>query len=225
VAKTWKTLLIYRIMDHEIERCARAHLRGRLLDIGCGTKPYEAMLAPYVDEHVGLDREQPFNPAARVDLVGTAYEIPAPDASFDCAISTAALEHLNEPEQALRECFRVLKPGGAAVYTVPLIWHVHAEPYDFYRYTEFGLRYLFGKAGFEVVEVRALSGFWTTFATLFCYYLERFMRGPLRRIPIIPAFGVLLQGIAMLLDRIDRAERWTWMYSIVARKPPQARSA
>lgn len=205
-------------MDKELSRCAKQYLSGRLIDIGCGIKPYAHMLAPYISEHVGLDREQPFNQNAKVDLVGTAYEIPAVNNSFNSALSTAALEHLAEPEIALRECHRVLKPGGVAVYTVPFIWHVHAAPWDYVRFTNFGLKHLFEKTGFEIIEIKALSGFWVTFGQLFVYYLFRFHRGPLRYIPVIPLLGLLVQGIAYLLDRLDKAEDWTWMYLVVAKK-------
>lgn len=218
MAKDLKNLLVYYIHDRELVRCARIYLKGRLVDIGCGTKPYKTMLAPYLTEHVGLDREQPFNRMAQVDLVGTAYEIPVEDSTFDSALSTATLEHLAEPECALRECHRVLKPGGIAVYTVPLIWHVHAAPCDFVRFTNFGLKYLFEKAGFEVVEIKALSGFWVTFGQMFVYYLYRFHRGPVRFTKIIPLFCLLVQGMAYVLDRLDKAEEWTWMYSVVAKK-------
>lgn len=222
MAKTWKTILIYRIMDQEIRRCAERYVRGRLIDIGCGTKPYRELLAPFVSEHVGLDRAQPFNKAAQVDLVGTAYEIPVAAESFDTAISTATLEHLDEPEAALRECHRVLKPGGIAVYTVPMIWHLHAEPYDYFRYTKYGLQHLFQKVGFRVIEIRPMAGFLTTFATLFCYYIGRWHRGFLRYVPILPCVGLACQALAGLLERFDRAEEWTWMYTVVAEKPKGA---
>lgn len=218
MAKTWKTILIYHIMDQEIARCARSYLHGRLIDIGCGTKPYRNMVAPYVTEHIGLDRSDPFNPAAEVDLVGTAYAIPAEDASFDSALSTAALEHLAEPEAALSECNRVLRNGGIAVYTVPFIWHLHSEPHDYYRFSQHGLRHLFEKVGFEIIEIRPMAGFWATSATMFSYYVGRFNRGPLRYVPIIPALGLSFQGLAFLLGKVDAAEQWTWMYTVVARK-------
>lgn len=219
MAKALHNRLIYYLMDKAIERAAREHFSGRLIDIGCGVKPYEKMLAPYVEAHVGLDRDQPFNLAARVDMVGTAYDIPAEDGDFDCALSTAALEHLAEPEAALRECFRVLRPGGKALYTVPLMWHIHSAPWDYYRFTRYGLEHLFTKVGFNIVKIDALSGFWVTIGQLSVYYLYRFRRGPLARLPIIPCVGILVQLMAFALDKVDRAEDWTWMYLVVAEKP------
>lgn len=219
MAKESKNILINHIHDKQLLDNAANYLSGRLLDIGCGTKPYKDMLSPFVDEHVGVDHEATFHDKSNVDLFGTAYEIPADDESFDSAICTAVLEHLEEPEQALRECFRVLKSGGAAIYSVPFIWHLHEEPRDFYRYSKYGLKYLFEKTGFEILEITPLSGFWVTFGQLFVYNLYRFHRGPLRYIPVIPALGLAIQGISYVLDRIDKSEQWTWMYMVVARKP------
>jgi SAM-dependent methyltransferase len=219
MAKSIRNLLIYHIMDREIEASARKYLKGRLIDIGCGTKPYRSMFAPYVAEHIGLDRDSPFNAQADVDLVGTAYDIPVEAESFDSAVSTATLEHLSEPEAALKECHRVLKAGGVAIYTVPLIWHLHAEPWDFYRFTKYGLKHLFEKAGFEVLEIKPLAGFWVTMAQLTVYYLFRFHRGPWRFLKVIPVLGLLIQLLGFCLDKLDRAEEWTWMYLLVARKP------
>lgn len=217
MARSLHNLVIHRVMDRQLRDAAAQYASGRLLDIGCGTKPYEDLFRPYVEEHVGLDREQPFNSQARVDVVGVADDMPIPDGSFDCAVSTAALEHLTEPEAALRECHRVLRPDGMAIYTVPLIWHLHGEPWDYYRFTNHGLRHLFEKTGFEIVELRALSGFWLTMGQMLSYYIIRFQRGPLRRVPL--GYVTLpIQFLAQLLDRVDKAEEWTWMYLVVARK-------
>lgn len=222
MAKELKNILVNHIHNRELKRYASSYLTGRLIDIGCGTKVYRNLLAPYVDEHVGLDHEETFHGKSNIDIFGSAYKIPVADESFDSAVCTAVLEHLEEPEQALRECHRILKPGGVAVYSVPFIWHLHEEPRDFYRYSKYGLEYLFGKVGFEMLEIRALSGFWVTFGQLFVYNLYRLNRGPLRWFRIIDAVGLLIQGLAYLLDRIDKSEQWTWMYMVVARKKAES---
>lgn len=218
MAKLLKNILINHIHDRELRIAATKYLHGRLIDIGCGTKPYMELLSSVVDEHIGVDHEITAHDQSNIDLFGTAYDIPSGDSSFDCAVCTAVLEHLEEPEQALRECGRLLKPGGVAIYSVPFIWHLHEEPRDFYRFSKYGLEYLFNKAGFEILELKALSGFWVTFGQLFVYNLYRFRRGPLRWIPIIDAIGLLIQGLAYVLDRLDKSEEWTWMYLVAARK-------
>ncbi len=219
MAWDYRNWVIRRIHDRAVEEAARRHFSGRLIDIGCGTKPYKTMMAPVVESHTGVDHDGCIHDHSAIDLVGSAYEIPCDDGQFDSALCTAVLEHLEEPELALRECFRVLKPGGAALYTVPFIWHIHEAPRDFYRFSEFGLRHLFEKTGFEAVEIQPLSGFWITFATLFTYSISRLNRGPLRYIPIIPALSTFIQGTAWLINRADRSHEWTWMYLVTARKP------
>ena len=211
--------LVYDRHDEALRVAAQQYLHGRIVDIGCGVKPYEALLRPHVREHVGVDHPDGPHGPDRVDLVGTAYAIPAEDCSFDGAICTAVLEHLEEPADALRECFRVLKPGAHAIYTVPHIWHVHEAPRDFYRFTRYGLEYRFRMAGFEVVQIDALSGFWLTFGTLFLYNVYRAERGIIRRFRLIEPLGRTLSAAFDLLDRVDRTEIWTWMYLVVARKP------
>ena len=98
MAKETKNLLINGLHDRSLKQFAARHLKGRLIDIGCGTKPYRALLAPFVDEHIGVDHKDTQHDQANIDLFGTAYDIPADDASFDGAVCTAVLEHLEEPE-------------------------------------------------------------------------------------------------------------------------------
>lgn len=218
MARELHNLLVNSIHDKALLRLAKANVSGSLIDIGCGTKPYRELLKNCVVEHVGVDHSDSLHDDSNADLRGSAYEIPAEDASFDSALCTAVLEHLEEPEAALRECVRVLKLGGTAIYSVPFIWHLHEEPRDFFRFSKYGIRYLFEKVGFESVQIEALSGFWVTFGQLFVYNLQRYNRGPLRVIPVIPVIGLMIQGASFLLDKLDRSEQWTWMYMVVARK-------
>ncbi len=219
MAKSIYNRLIYSIHDGALERYARQYIRGRLIDIGCGTKPYRTLISPFVTEHIGLDHAASPHDKSNVDLVGSAFDIPADDSSFDSALCSSVLEHLEEPEQAIRECYRVLRSGGIAIYSMPFIWHLHEEPRDFFRYSKYGLRYLFEKAGFEIIEIDPLTGFWVTFGQLLVYNIYRFNLGPLRWLRVIDAIGLAIQGCAFVLEKLDKSERWTCMYMVVARKP------
>jgi len=206
--------LLLRAMDR--------HLSGRVLDIGCGNKAKRHLVSDRVTEYVGLDHEGSLHDRSQVDLLGTAYRIPQPDESFDGVVCTAVLEHLEEPRAALVESLRILRRGGRAIYTVPLFWHLHEEPRDFFRYTKYGLRHLFEGAGFEVIEISPASGFWITFGSEWGYYLVALARGPLQHLArLLVAINNL---VFPCLDRIDRkfnpsTEKFTWMYLVVAKKP------
>ena len=198
---------------------AERHFAGRLLDIGCGNKAKQRLLGDLVAEYVGLDHADTLHDLGQADLIGTAYDIPAAAASFDAILCTAVLEHLEDPRAALLESARVLKPGGYAIYTAPLYWHLHEEPRDFFRYTRYGLQHLFASAGWEVIRITAMSGFWGSFLTEFSYYLARYAKGPLAYLLAVP---IALNNLAAFcLDRgLLRDERFTWMYLLLVRKKP-----
>lgn len=212
-SKNW---LVKKIGHEFIEGAAKKYASGKLLDIGCGEKPFKEMFSPYVEEHIGLDHEGTFHSTENVDLIGTAYEIPAEDCSFDTVLCTAALEHLEEPGLAISEANRILKNDGVAIYTVPFFWHTHEAPRDFYRYSKYGLEYLFKKNGFDIIEIQAFSGFWVTFGQEFVYYIHRFKGRLISK--IVPTLGGLIQQICYLLNKYDQSEEFTWMHLIVVRK-------
>lgn len=211
--------LVNKIFEDNFSELINKYINGKLIDIGCGVKPYKDMLSPLVTEHVGVDHHITVHDKSNIDLFGTAYQIPSNDNVFDSAICTAVLEHLEEPEQAIRECFRVLKKGGYAIYSVPFIWQLHEQPRDFFRYSKFGLQYLFEKVGFEVIEVRPLSGFAVTFIQLHLYIIKgKFEKGIIKKIGIIRLYSYLMQRFGLFLNKRDNTKEWTWMYTIVAKK-------
>lgn len=218
MARDVRNRLIYRIVEPAMADAAR-HASGSLIDIGCGDKQWESMFAPHVFEHVGVDHEETLHDLSKADLVGSAYELPVEDASFDTVLCAAVLEHLEDPLAALVEARRVLRDGGVAIYTVPFIWHIHEAPRDFYRYSRYGIEYLFARAGLEVEELRPLAGFWVTFGTMLAYYLDTLPRGRIRR-RLIALVTVPLLELAYRLDRRHRAEAWTWAYLVIARARP-----
>jgi SAM-dependent methyltransferase len=212
--------LVNSIFEKKFRTLGQTYLKGRLIDIGCGEKPYKEMLSPFVEEHTGVDHYDCTHDQSNIDLFGNAYGIPAADDSFDSAICTAVLEHLEEPEQAIRECFRVLKNDGFAIYSVPFIWHLHEEPRDFFRYSEYGLRHLFEKSGFKVIEIFPLSGFAVTFIQLHLYLVKgKLDKGIIKRLGVFRLYLYMCTKFGLFVNRYDNSKQLTWMYTVVAQKP------
>jgi len=209
--------IAYRVMEQVLEYSADRYARGRLLDIGCGSKPWRGLFAPHVDEHIGID----FVPSERnpdaVDIIAGAYDIPLPDENADTLLLTSVLEHLEEPERGIAEAYRLLKPGGHVILTAPFIWWIHEAPRDFFRYSPFGLRHLLEEAGFEVVEVQPLAGAWTTFSLELSYALRRYQKGLAR--PVVGSVMRVAQWAGGRWDKVDFQPRFSWSHLAIARRP------
>ncbi len=128
-------------------------LTGNVLDVGCGQKPYRELFS--VASYTGLEFDTPQNRKQKSGdgvffYSGGAF--PFPDKKFDSVLSTEVLEHVFEPDLLLKEIHRVMKDGGMFLLSVPFVWDEHEQPYDFGRYSSFGLKYLLEKHGFEIVE-------------------------------------------------------------------------
>jgi SAM-dependent methyltransferase len=129
---------------------------GRLLDVGCGSKPYQALFA--VDAYIGLDIDS--EASRKGGIADHFYEgdtFPFADASFDSVLCNQVLEHVFNPDKFLGEIVRVLKPGGKLLLTVPFVWDEHEQPYDYARYSSFGLRALLEKQGFKIVHHKKIG--------------------------------------------------------------------
>jgi 2-polyprenyl-3-methyl-5-hydroxy-6-metoxy-1,4-benzoquinol methylase len=94
-----------------------------LLDVGCGFYPQNLLsLEKKVRKAVGIDRDIPsHSPSGKISFVKYTIEkeLPFPENEFDCITLLAILEHMDYPEAIIGECYRVCKPGGRLVITVP----------------------------------------------------------------------------------------------------------
>ena len=129
-------------------------VRGRLMDLGCGNQPFLHWYGPLVDEVVAVDAA----PMPGVIVVDLAKPLPFDTASFDTVLCTSVLEHVDNAEVAMGEIARVLRPGGHALITVPFLYPTHEAPYDFQRFTHYGITGLARRHGLEVVDVGAQGG-------------------------------------------------------------------
>jgi SAM-dependent methyltransferase len=134
----------------------RPHVRGRVLDVGCGMKPYRDLYE--VEGYVGLELD---SAAARsrsqADHFYDGARFPYGDASFDAVLCNQVLEHVFTPELLLSEIARVMKPGGRLVLTAPFVWDEHEQPRDYARYSSFGLKALLERSGLRIIEHRKLN--------------------------------------------------------------------
>ena len=138
---------------YEAVRDLSGQVTGRVLDVGCGSKPYEKLFA--AAEYVGLEIDTPENRARkRADVYYDGTTFPFESESFDSIVCNQVLEHVFDPDRLLGEARRVLKPGGRMLLTVPFAWDEHEQPHDYARYASFGLFALLREAGFEIIEHR-----------------------------------------------------------------------
>lgn len=193
-------------------------LNGRVLDIGCGRKPYESILRRYCTAYVGMDRLQSAHGTGSIDVAGDGLHLPFRGNSFDAAVAFQVMEHLPEPGRFLAEVSWVLKPGGTVLLATPFMWGEHEEPHDYYRFTRYGLRHLAQRADFEVVSIEPDTGFLAMAVLRFNYWLNGLRLGPLRLL-LRPVFW-LDQWAALLLNTIDRRRSGdTATFFTVLRKP------
>ncbi len=134
-------------------RALAGHITGRTLDIGCGSKPYEKLYAS--TEYIGLEYDTPeYRASKTAEYFYDGETFPFSDGSFDSLVANQVFEHVFNPGRFLCEAHRVLRPEGTMLLTMPFVWDEHEQPYDFARYSSFGIRALLEKYGFEVVEQR-----------------------------------------------------------------------
>lgn len=147
-----------------VQRAADSVPSGSLvLDAGAGDCRYRVHFARHDYESAdfaAVDKDYSGNLTYVCDL----REIPVEDQRYDLVLLTQVLEHIPEPGRVLGELRRVLKPGGAIWLSAPLFYPEHEQPYDFFRYTQFGHRFLLEGAGFEVEAVGWIEGYFATLA-------------------------------------------------------------
>ncbi|HWH05851.1 MAG TPA: class I SAM-dependent methyltransferase [Gaiellaceae bacterium] len=180
------------------EEAARAAGRSgvvRVLDVGCGVKPYYPWFEPVASTYVGVDVVP--NPAA--DLLGPVEALPVADASFDLVLCNQVLEHCDDPAQAVRELRRVLAPGGRVLASTHGVQVYHPSPNDFWRWTHAGLERLFREnAEWDAVRVQPGSGTTACLAMLTAHYIELLFGRAHLRAAAKPLVGLLNAGAEAL---------------------------
>ena len=150
----------FRLWQENQGFAAEVPCEALVLDAGAGGGPYKRLFEHAIYE--SADFEQVNKAYAPATYVCDLASIPVENDRFDYVVFNQVLEHLPEPKRVLSELHRVLKPGGRLIFTAPLFYEEHEQPYDFYRYTQFGLRHLFTETGYEIERLDWLEGYFGT---------------------------------------------------------------
>jgi SAM-dependent methyltransferase len=202
-----------------LDRFVLAHASsGRTLDIGAQNGPYAACFP----NRVALDIRRGIG----VQVLGDAQALGLADAVFDVVLCTEVLEHLAEPQKALDEMFRVLRPSGTLLLTTRFLFPIHDAPHDYFRFTKYGLRHLLRQ--FEILELQEETDSVGTLAVLLQrlgMQAQTLRRTPLRAIWLIAA--QIARPFSFLITREYGDSRrqtpetgiMTSGYHVVCRKP------
>ncbi len=196
-AATWAILQpLSSWLEAEAARAASGGRRYRVLDVGCGVKPYYPFFERHASEYVGVDLQ---NPAA--DLQGTVEEIPVEDGRFDVVLCTQVLEHCLEPDQAVRELRRVTAPGGRVLASTHGVMAYHPSPFDHWRWTHTGLERLFERnAEWASVTVEPGSGTAACVAAMLNFYVHLLAK----RTNAWPVARGVIRGLNAVAATVDR---------------------
>ena len=194
-----------------LESTATREARGILLDYGCGGQPYRELFSKVVDRYVGADV------AAAAGIMPDLMILPGEplaveDGSIDTVLSTQVLEHILDINFYLAECSRLLKCTGTLIITVPMQWRHHEVPFDYFRFTRFGITSCLTKHGFLIKSIAPCGGVYALLGQIFASHLAE--HGVKRK-----WMFRLINSLALWLDRKipDHEDTLNWM--CIAKKP------
>jgi SAM-dependent methyltransferase len=206
-------------MTYLIHRRLRAVIRdrvhGRTLDLGAGHLTYRDPLCSRGHDvvYVSVDRDRTH---PDLDVRGDACRrLPFADAAFDTVFCSQVLEHVPDPQDLLHDAYRVLRPGGSLILTVPFLFYLHGLPHDYWRITPAGLELIARRVGFTEVATIPVGGGLAAVATwAFSLVFHALRRVPL---PLLVPLLLCVPPVAWIDGLLNTAPRLPAAVILVAR--------
>jgi len=199
-------------MEYVVENYLRDGKDRTILDFGCGNMPYRRLFDG-CGTYIGADL--PGNDEAEIDIAEDG-RIGGDAESADVVLSTQVLEHVYDPSVYLRECLRVLRPGGLLILSTHGYWMYHGDPNDYWRWTGEGLRKVIFASGLHVKRCAGLVG-------LAGAGVQLFQDASIRRLPraVIPLYAFVMQCLLRVADKLFPSDQRNdaQLFVVVARKP------
>ncbi|MFN9710490.1 MAG: methyltransferase domain-containing protein [Bacteroidota bacterium] len=160
-------------------------MKGRMMDFGCGSKPYKSIFE--TKEYIGVDfhGEGHSHENEKIDVFYDGHTLPFPSDHFDSIFSSEVFEHVFNLEEIIPEIKRVMKPGGFILVTCPFAIAEHEQPNDFARYSSFAIKHLFSKHDFEIIHYEKIGNEFETIMQLWIIYFYMRILAKLNRLIII----------------------------------------
>ena len=166
----------------------------KVLFVGSGGALEEFIRKNFSFKLITIDVDDKRNP----DFVMSVSDLKFKNDEFDLVLMLEVLEHVDQPFSASEEILRVLRPGGILLLSTPFTFGIHDAPYDFWRFTKYGLRKMFNR--FEELNIKERSGFLLTISTLLARLI--ICKNPIHRI-IGCFFSLLFYFLIPLISLLD----------------------
>lgn len=169
----WRTTHSYIVAMLQLEAILSAsrYAKGKLLDIGCGNKPFLYIFKDKIKSYIGIDMPYSLHINTDIDVFSSGDNIPFKDGSFNTTLTTSVLEHVRHPQKMFDEMYRVLKNDSYLILTTPFQYGLHEQPYDYFRYTKYSLRFMAEKSGFKVIYIKPIGGMLVIISQLIAKYI------------------------------------------------------
>jgi len=180
--------------------CSEKYIKGICVDIGSGNSPYKKYLD--VEKYISVDKKETNATTYQENINevnADAKDLPFENNYADTILLNQVLEHIDDYEKVILETKRVLKLKGKLIVSVPFIYHIHSEPNDYFRFSEYGLKYIFEKYGYKIIDFHYLGYFGTAVISITNSFIwqiwnknsfMKFLRNTLFLIPILFMFFI-----------------------------------
>lgn len=208
--KFWKKSASSIVLLKALNPLLKRYIKGKVLDAGAGRLAYKNLLLNYADSYESVDFKK-IN--LNIDYIADLEKLPMPDGTYDSIFCSQVLEHVPNPDKALAELYRVLKKRGILILTVPHLGYLHNEPYDFYRYTKYGVLHLAKRNRFKIIELQSCGGLFT----FNNYLISNLLMGLFYRFPIkniIFHINYIIAKGFIVLDKIIPNKKIFYLYVV-----------
>jgi len=200
---------LYELLNYELNNTLGYQ---KVLNIGAGGTIESALRVHHNLEIISIDIDSVKKPDIIMDVCNMSFN----DSTFDIVVMMEVLEHVADTKSAVQEIFRVLRNGGKVLVSTPYILGIHEEPYDYYRFTKYGLIEIF--KNFSEVSVTERNGYASATMTLFMRLIISKNHTDQKVAKIFILLSTIGKIIIKWLDRIIQNSSVTTGYFLVAKK-------